>query len=48
MAKVAGAQNFDGRNWYEQHTAKARSCSSRAARVRIAICCSYQFLPSKF
>ena len=21
MAKVAGAQNFDGRNWYEQHIA---------------------------
>ena len=22
MAKVAGAQNFDGANWYEQHIAK--------------------------
>lgn len=22
MAKVAGAQNFDGRNWHEQHIAK--------------------------
>lgn len=22
MGKVAGAQNFDGANWYEQHIAK--------------------------
>lgn len=22
MGKVAGAQNFDGRNWHEQHIAK--------------------------
>ena len=31
MGKVAGAQNFDGRNWHEQHIAKRTRAAARLA-----------------
>lgn len=35
MGKVAGAQNFDGRNWHEQHIAKR----TRAALDEAVLLC---------
>ena len=34
MGKVAGAQNFDGKNWHEQHIAKR----TRAALDEQGLC----------
>ena len=40
MGKVAGAQNFDGRNWHEQHIAKPVSYTHlRAHETRHDLVC---------